>query len=225
MPPEASKTAASRTSSFASFLASLTAPKSQEDDLWNEAALADDVSSISYEQALRTHARYRRPDLPPPPSLPLDGPDATPDPVSHPVPNPVPNPVFDPSARKPPHSVRITEWVPGNQAPLLARSYKTASITIRLSQADCAKLHQRAADAGLTISAYLRSCLFEVESLRTHVKETLAQLRTGATPDPQFTDPPSPQASQPGRSGATSLSGWRSRLFARRSRNRTVADA
>jgi hypothetical protein len=220
MPPEASKTAASRSSSFASFLASLTAPKSQEDDLWKDAALDEDVSSISYEQALRTHARSRRPDLPPLPPLPPETPDATPDATSGPVPNPRLDPRHDPSARKPPHSVRITEWAPSEEASLLARNHKTASITIRLSQADCAQLHHRAADAGLTISAYLRSCIFEVESLRTQVKETLAQLRTGATAEPQST-----QAPTPGHSVGTSPGGWRSRLFARRSRNRNLADA
>lgn len=55
---------------------------------------------------------------------------------------------------------------------------KTASITVRLSQQECAQLRQRAAEAGLTISGYLRSCTLEVESLRTQVKQTLAELRS-----------------------------------------------
>lgn len=62
------------------------------------------------------------------------------------------------------------------------RRLKTASITIRLSGPECAKVRERAAEAGLTVSAYLRSCALEVESLRSQVKETLAQLRTSPEP-------------------------------------------
>ena len=61
-----------------------------------------------------------------------------------------------------------------------AKPLKTASITIRLSDSECAQLRRRAAEAGLTISAYLRSCTLEVESLRAQVKETLAELRNSA---------------------------------------------
>jgi len=74
------------------------------------------------------------------------------------------------------------------------RNLKYASITIRLSQAECAQLRERAAEAGLAVSGYLRSCIFEVESLRGQVKETLAQLRSAspsgrgpaAAPDRRF---------------------------------------
>jgi hypothetical protein len=58
------------------------------------------------------------------------------------------------------------------------RNLKCASVTIRLSNAECAQLRKRAAEAGLTVSAYLRSCTFEAESLRALVKDTLAQLRS-----------------------------------------------
>jgi hypothetical protein len=58
------------------------------------------------------------------------------------------------------------------------RNLKCASITIRVSKAECAQLRARAAEAGLTISAYLRYCTLEAESLRAQVKDTLAQLRS-----------------------------------------------
>ncbi len=58
---------------------------------------------------------------------------------------------------------------------------KSASITIRLSEPECAQVRQRAAEAGLTVSAYLRSCTLEAESLRAQVKETLAQLRSSSS--------------------------------------------
>ena len=54
---------------------------------------------------------------------------------------------------------------------------RQASVTIRLSQAECARLHERAAEAGVTVSAYLRSCTFEAEALRAEVKAALADLR------------------------------------------------
>jgi predicted DNA binding CopG/RHH family protein len=65
---------------------------------------------------------------------------------------------------------------------------KSASITIRLSQAEWAQLRKRAAAADLTVSAYMRSCILEAETLRAQVKEALAELRaaTAATlDDPQ----------------------------------------
>lgn len=137
--------------------------------------LADDVATISYEQALRSHARTR----PAPPAeqtgpaerASVDG---------------------DLPPRKPPQSVRIAEWVPDSDAHPYEMSEageepargaadqdnrKAASVTIRLTRAERAQLHQRAAEAGLTISAYLRSCVLEAETLRAQVKEALAQLR------------------------------------------------
>ena len=58
---------------------------------------------------------------------------------------------------------------------------KTASITIRLTKAEEAQLHERAAAAQLSISAYLRSCIFEAESLRAQVKEALSQMKAATT--------------------------------------------
>jgi hypothetical protein len=66
---------------------------------------------------------------------------------------------------------------------------KTASITIRLSEAECRQLRQRAAEAGLSVSAYLRSCTLEVETLRAQVKETLAQLRQSSPTRPEAIAP------------------------------------
>lgn len=55
---------------------------------------------------------------------------------------------------------------------------RLSSATIRLSRAECAQLKQRAAEAGLTVSAYIRSCVFEAEVLRAQVKQALAELRS-----------------------------------------------
>jgi predicted DNA binding CopG/RHH family protein len=60
------------------------------------------------------------------------------------------------------------------------RNLRRTSITIRMSSEENLQLRKRAAEAGLTVSAYLRSCTFEAESLRALVKDTLAQLRASA---------------------------------------------
>ncbi len=73
---------------------------------------------------------------------------------------------------------------------------KSASITLRMSRAECAQLRKRAAAAGLTLSAYMRSCILDAETLRAQVREALAELRA-ATPDtPQ---PVAISANQPTR--------------------------
>jgi hypothetical protein len=78
---------------------------------------------------------------------------------------------------------------------------KTAIITLRMTQTECAQLHERAAEAGLTVSAYLRSCVFEVENLRAQVREALAQFRSAASPAEKDKREPA------------HLPKWRSRLF------------
>lgn len=60
---------------------------------------------------------------------------------------------------------------------------RSASVTVRFSAPEAELLHAHAAEAGMTVSAYLRSCAFEVESLRAEVKSTMAQLRSAANPE------------------------------------------
>jgi hypothetical protein len=68
-----------------------------------------------------------------------------------------------------------------------------------MSQAECAQLHSRAAEAGLTVSAYLRSCTFEAESLRAMVKDTMAQLRSAQTQAKPANAAPPPRRSGVGK--------------------------
>ncbi|MFY9853434.1 MAG: hypothetical protein WAK26_06100 [Terracidiphilus sp.] len=176
--------------SFAGLLAALAAPAQTTGEFsakpsspgrksasnWNDDDLADDVATISYENALKAHARYRPTDQ----SL-----TQLPDPVSfcfEEVPASVPLPAPRIAAYPAPRAVAN----PGrefNRLPTarFERDLKESSITIRMSKAECAQLHGRAAEAGLTVSAYLRSCTFEVESLRAMVKDTLAQLSSAQT--------------------------------------------
>lgn len=143
-------------------LANLTSPQPSEasqPSRWDD-KLEDDVATLSYDQAMKTHARYRpEVDKPmPPASETLAGAaqrDAD-----------MPVPLF--------HS----------EAPRL--ELKAASITIRMSQAESEQLRQRAAAAGLTVSAYLRSCTLEAESLREMVKQAMAELKAATEKQKQM---------------------------------------
>jgi len=63
------------------------------------------------------------------------------------------------------------------ESPSESKLRRATSVTIRLTAIEAGQLHLRASEAGMTVSAYLRSCAFEVEGLRAEVKATLAQLR------------------------------------------------
>ena len=163
---------------FASLLAALAAPAkpsgSADDHLltqtrkvasiWDDDGLADDIASLSYEQALRSHSGYHA-------SRPEQSAES------------VRAQISSPEARDPSRSLSVEEERGGTNvwgAPK-ERNLRSATITLRVSEAECAQLRQRAAEAGLTVSAYLRSCTFEAEALRTMVKETLAKLRSAPT--------------------------------------------
>lgn len=171
--------------SFANLLAGFAAqPRASEER--GDDGLRDDIATISYEQALRAHARTRHVEpLPVAASPAAASVTATsaaaapePEPEARAEETPAADPRFTPQGRKPPVSVRISEWstTDAREAALSARR-KTASVTIRLSAAENTQLHERAAAAGMTASAYLRSCLFEAEALRAQVKEALDQFR------------------------------------------------
>jgi predicted DNA binding CopG/RHH family protein len=174
-------------SSFAGLLAALAEPKSKRVPAWNDDELEDDVATLSYERALQAHARYR--------------------PVDEEVPAPQQSASVDSIRDREVNSEEIalrqnaalSNDLPANnpdaspyRAPSSSRerNLKCASITIRLSQLECTQLRTRAAEAGLSVSAYLRSCTFEAEALRAEVKETLAQLRTGESSEKPH--PPAP---------------------------------
>ena len=154
---------------FAGLLAAFAEPQKKFPPARDTDGLADDIASLSYEQALRTHSRYR----------PLDADAGIP---AQRAPLAAIAPTHT-AAQAPLAFVKdAAPRAPARNAPPLAKQdLKRASITIRLSQSESAQLHQRASEAGLSISAYLRSCTFEVESLRTQVKETLALLRSATS--------------------------------------------
>jgi hypothetical protein len=171
---------------FAGILAAVALPEQKRPPARDLDGLDDDVATFSYERALRAHSRFRKPDPPdhidhlknlaltqPAPSEPIRIHEVFPaelEPAIEPEPAPQPSAgTGDP----PPEAVRDNATAHG-------RDLKSASITIRLSKGECAQLRQRAAEAGLTISAYLRSCTVEADLLRAQVKDTMAQMRAEA---------------------------------------------
>lgn len=135
-------------------------PVSEKPASGNIDLLADDIATISYEQALRTHTRNT------------------------------------PAWNQPPAGLFESEHIATDQAATSAQTgfsplriqeialkhgrneRRSASITIRLSKTECDQIHIRAEQAGLTVSAYLRSCVLEAEDLRAQVKKMIAELKT-----------------------------------------------
>jgi predicted DNA binding CopG/RHH family protein len=167
--------------SFASLLAALASPAPTAESSWNDEDLGDDVATLSYERALSSHARYRPDsraalaDEPEAASSARIGDAAASESASA-------GESAAPRSFSAAHALAEAEMArraakPAAASTAFERNLKSASITIRMSKAECEQLHQRAAEAGLTVSAYLRSCTFEAEALRAQVKETLAELR------------------------------------------------
>jgi hypothetical protein len=161
---------------FARLLAALTTSKTSRPSLPIDDpidGLAPDIATLTYDRALRTHSRYRpAPNPYPAPNTLPDTAPATFSPKADPNPSAA-SPASD--AGSAPSAAALSK---------LEQSRKRASITIRLTQSECAQLQQRAAEAGLTLSAYLRSCTIEVETLRAQVKQALAELRAARPANP-----------------------------------------
>ena len=156
--------------SFAGLLAALAASPQRSGPAWNDEELADDVAILSYENALRAHARYRA------------GENEARSLTRVPDPEPALSADAVPAATAPPSVPAECAGTAATNSTFTPceKNLKCASITIRVSEAEFAQLRTRAAEAGLTVSAYLRSCTFEAELLRAQVKEALAELRAAA---------------------------------------------
>jgi hypothetical protein len=147
--------------SFAQMFSSLTASgESSASTGAKPAARRDeepsaDAAALTYESALRRGAQLSRVD-----GLSADaaGADASPKCVR-------------------PNGLGTNHLSPANAQAGMDAGKRRASVTLRLSRAECMQLKQRAAEAGLTVSAYIRSCTFEAETLRAQVKQAVQQLR------------------------------------------------
>jgi hypothetical protein len=180
---------------FAGMLAELAAPEKKFPPARDDDGLADDITTLTYEHALRSHSRYQ------PASDPTDSRG---------------DPYVAATPRVASHDFRGSRETPATAdreialpAPTkLEQTFKRSSITMRLSEAESTQLRTRAADAGMTVSAYLRSCTFEAENLRALVKSTMAQLRSAtAAPAVQVTTGLIPAVKLPSHSHWTRF--WR----------------
>jgi len=166
-------------SQFAGLLARLTTPQPGSTNgsaLWDEGDLGEDIATLSYESALRAHARYnwrdsgdsrmtRDTELQAGSGQRVTG-GARIDPAG--------------SAGVRFHGKDGETAEAGHDGDL-----KRASVTVRFSRGEAEQLRRRSAEAGLTVSAYLRSCAFEIEGLRAQVKDALATMRSnGSTAKP-----------------------------------------
>lgn len=162
----------------------------------SESDLGDDVVALSYERALRAHTLYRPTDKS---EWPLTREARTSTGVAR-------DEVVLPGATRGGSSHAQASEVLRNDSDL-----RPASVTIRLSKAECARLHKHAAEAGVTVSAYLRSCTFEAETLRAEVKAVLAELRTAGLKG----TPTAPAKERPTFLGRIAF-GWLARFLPRK---------
>lgn len=179
MPEPAPSSPPKNSGSFASLLSSFASRPKQEDTDWDLSALADDVATISYEQALRAHRRVRS---------------------------------FEPATETLPNEFPQVASLPPDAPPqpTCKKKRKAASITLRLTAAEQAQLQERATAAQLSVSAYIRSCIFEAESLRAQVKEALSQMHAGSR------NPTSANSTE------KQIRNWHKRFFPRWSRGNTA---
>ena len=184
-------------SSFAGMLAALALPSREATDgttAWSDSDLGEDVATLSYERALRTHARYK----------PADRGDWQFTQGASPVPVDARE---EPSRSATPAGEGLTFHASAAPQDACDRDLRSASVTIRLSKTEYERLRQRAAEAGVTVSAYLRSCTFDAEALRAQVKTALAELRSAASKE----KPAEPVKQR------RSWFGWMARVLLRRS--------
>ena len=187
---------------FAGLLATLAAIKDAVPQ-GEDPPLANDIATLTYEGALRSHGRTRggasRAQIPD---------------RSTPAGNVLPVKDF---ARRSSSRTDGETWTERRNASQAER--KCASITVRMSQEDSAQLRERAAEAEMTVSAYLRSCAFEVESLRGQVKQTLAELkdvRVASANRSAYSEMPGHHKER------KSIRKWLAQIFPRHDRNRAA---
>ncbi len=239
---------------FASLLSSLMAPSSAAKAVpaWSDDEPAEDVATLSYESALRSHSRYSAKgeeeasldagdDLiakrlkaafsksgsttvsapPAQPVQPYELRDEEQDPIQELIQDQIHARTQVKAVPPPPRSAQ-------KSATPFERNLKRSSITIRMSEEECAQLHRRAAEAGLTVSAYLRSCTFEAEALRAQVKEVLAQFAANAEEEAAPAKQPKkfgPASAHREPEGTPSGLGWLKRLIPQPRKNQQAMRA
>jgi hypothetical protein len=188
---------------------------------------------LSYEKALRIHARHRQnsehnlPKTEPAKSPQVDSTTVTPAMDVKPGGTTLPNPTGSKTAKKvkpaktqnglaqtqrkpkakaaPPSTARSKNsqanhrrhsnqedsdtYLQRLQPPVLQQelqlSHRRSVVSVRLTDLEFARLRDRASESGISVSAYMRSCVLDAEILRAQVKQALAEMRTlTAHPEP-----------------------------------------
>jgi predicted DNA binding CopG/RHH family protein len=179
---------------------------------WDEGKLAKDVVSLSYESAIGGRTRDASVEGVEP-AIASNGRGT----AGAPRPRAIDTRAIDTTnagnTADAADAAEMTEEWNGTERPARQQppelDLRTSSVTIRLSQGECARLRRRASEAGMTVSAYLRSCVLEADSLRAQVKVALGELRRASTS--ATGNEPHAARTEPRRS-----SGWLARLFQRR---------
>ena len=66
---------------------------------------------------------------------------------------------------------------------------RVVSLSVRLPAEECALVRMRAAESRLSVSAYVRQCLLDVDAMRAFVEKISAELHATAATDPFTTEP------------------------------------
>jgi hypothetical protein len=76
---------------------------------------------------------------------------------------------------------------------------KRSTVSVRLTEVEFLRLKERAGESGISVSAYMRSCILDADQLRSQVKHALAEMRSLATrPDSNlYPALPSPERNDP----------------------------
>jgi hypothetical protein len=82
---------------------------------------------------------------------------------------------------------------------------KRSTVSVRLTEVEFLRLKERAGESGISVSAYMRSCILDADQLRSQVKQALAEMRSlAARPDSNLY----PALPSPERNGSAHRSDW-----------------
>ncbi len=87
------------------------------------------------------------------------------------------------------------------QANLSLVTQRKSIVSIRLTDPEMAMLRERADESEISVSAYMRSCVLEAETLRAQVKQAMAEMRSLSATSQLRSFPALPEASDRGREG------------------------
>jgi hypothetical protein len=194
-----------------------------------------DGAPLSYETALRLHARHRtdsRSKLDPPeaPRPGIGSPAAaaatskaskTPDRVDSPLARPQSKSGTKPSSIKSKikSQLKAKPKARPSQRKALAKldrsnmlldignrtAQRRAIVSLRMTDDELLKLKDRAAESGISVSAYMRSCILDADQLRSQVRQALAEMRAiSSRPEPSDL----PALASPEGKDAGKANGW-----------------